>query len=815
MLPALQKAKRPSGVPSGFSRIPKGKRGGYRKKVGDHYAYWYPDEHKAEPHLDWEDDLGAGRGTAAIEPGHFVTIIGSRKMYSWTPEAGKTPPEGKTWVTALPLPGPPVLVDTAKIQPQRSFNPDDRKRKRKKPEPKWKTRHDPEALKRRKKKVAPPTPKKKTPLSDELETQRKRRERRAELVAKIAEAEEMLARTGRRRIRSPDRIAALKMAIVAAQKDLSAVRTEIGPSGVKLTDAPTVEARTLAYEDSTAKPGTFLHKLESGHYPLIEYGKKDGHFEHSRRTHGVFVPPQDVPGVFVEFSDVVLNPALKVARTYGIKSEAEKEDIISGAKLGFMLALRSYTGGGPFEVHARRYASVYAALAARDLKSGGGATIPKEQMQMLHGLMAARARAQAITGAEPSDEQVAKEWYLSKKNTFTGRQSTLGVYPHAKRKDKEGNPILVDQSNEQVPMEPWQVHGPDGKPHGREYPGKLQLIREMTPILDGSRVEDSQWINDNPGLVLPGGADPTLPAGTRYHIRKEVDQVLAELSPTHQEVLTTLFGLDPEDLVVAPPKAGEESRRVRGEDFAINAEDLADRLGLSSPDDSLRTKQRKAKEAVKHATVMFREAAHRLGFRQVADRASRWTRLADSGKAEPIRGGGGPTHGELSERFGGDDKLAIYGAAVRAGSGKAVAEKLDKLKAGTLPVKEREKLISNYIKQRDKERLASFRRQTRTVSVDPSEAHDVGPGTGTPSEADWLYTTQLEQGALQALVNGTKPPPQTKGPLRGTKRVWTEERFQRFMGREQQWRRAQKEKAEAEAAKKKKTSKKRKTSKKS
>ena len=814
MLPALQKAKRPSGVPSGYTYILGGKHGGYHKKVGDHYDHWYPDQHKAVPHLDWEDDLGAGRGTAAIEPGQFVKIIGSRKMYSWTPDAGKTPPAGKTWVTPLPLPGPPVLVDKAKVQPQRSFNPDDRKKKKR--EPKWKTRHDPEALKRKKqKKVAPPTPKRKASRNIELETQKKRRERRTELVSKIAEAQEMLARTGRRRIRSPDRIAALKMAIVAAQKDLTTVRADILPHGVKLTDAPTVEARTLAYEGSTAKPGTFLHKLESGHYPLFEYGKNDQHFEHSRRTHGVFVPAADLPGIFKEFSDVVLNPALKVARTYGIKSEAEKDDIISGAKLGFMLALRSYTGGGPFELHARRYASVYASLAARDLKSGGAATIPKEQMQMLHGLMAARARAQAITGVEPSDEQVAKEWYLSKKNTFTGRQSTLGVYPHATRKDKAGNPVLVDQSNEQVPMEPWQVHSPDGEAHGREYPGKLQLIREMTPILDGSRVEDTQWMNDNPGLLLPGGADPTLPAGTRYHLRQEVDQVLAELSPANQEVLTTLFGLDPEDLVVAPPKAGEESRRVRGQDFAINAEDLADRLGLSRPGDTLRTKQRKAKDAVKRATLMFREAAHELGFRQVADRASRWTRLAGSSSPEPIQGGGGPSHRDLSERFGGDDKVAIYGAGVRAGNGDAVADKLDKLKAGTLSVKDRENLVSNYIKQRDKERLTAFRRQTHTVPVDPSEARDVGPQTGTPSEADWLYTAQLEQGALQALVNGTKTPRRKQGPLRGTERVMSEERFQRFMGREQQWRQMQNEKAKAEAAKKAKTSKKRTTRKKS
>ena len=781
--------KRHPAAPSGFQRIPRSKHDGYRKRVGDHYAYWYPDGHKAEDQLDWEADVGAGQGTALIKPGHFVTVIGGPKgIFAWTPDARKASKDPQlTWVTPVSPEdghaiGTPIEVKRGKVQPQRSRDLSRRPKKKPKPkkQPKWKTRHDPKKLAQRGSKPRPNSPE-----ALEAVSRRERAAARELLIQKIGEAQEALDRTGRRRIRSPQRRAALKTAIVAARKELDKIRERVGGPG-RMTDAPSEEARAAVWFDSTAKAGTILHKLENGAYALFQIPGGDDHFEHNKRTHGVFLPPEDVRKAFDEFSDVFDNAAAKVGRTYRTSSGPEMEDIRAGARLGFMLALRTYAGGGPFELHARRYASVYAQQAARDVISGGGATIPKRQMQMVHGLIAARARAASKAKGPPTDEQIAKAWFLTKKATFSGRSETLGTYPHPTKEDRR-----VNQSNEQVPLESWQVVGPDGVPHGPEYPGKLALLREVDPILDGSRVEDTDWMNMNEAMIVPTGVDPSLPLGSRYQLRQELDQVLAELPNDSSEVLTVLFGLDPVPASGADLEAPDEGRRLNP-NYAVTAVELSDRLGLAKPGATRRDKQRKAKAAVEQAIRLFQTKADALGYRHIADSAKDWDQMIAPQRPEPIQIPEGPTQRELSERFGGSDKVAIYAAAVRAGNGEAVATKLDKLKAGKLSAKQRDNMMREYMEQRDQERLAEFRRQTRTRSVDPSQVKDVS--TGTPGEAGWLYTPEILAGSgtialpYRELVNEQQRAA-SENSLKRQSKVWTDARFQRFMGRGQQFER--------------------------
>ena len=780
-LDLIKAKKRHPAAPTGFTRIPKSKHGGYRKKIGDHYGYWYPDAHKAEDHLDWEADVSAGRGTATITPGTFVALTsGPKGIFVYTPDARKAPADPKlTWVTPVSpehghAHGTPIQVKRDHVQAQRSVNiarppkkAKTRRAKTPKTPPKWQARHDPQKLARRGKNPA-----------DELETKsRKARAKAREvLISKIAEAQEVLDRAGRRRIRSPAKRAALQDAIVAARAELETVSDRVGGPG-KLTDKPSANIQAAVYSDSTAKAGTILHNLENGAYALVQFHGKDEHFEHGRRTHGIFVPPQDVKAAFNEFADVFDNAASEVARTYRVGSAPELEDVRSGARLGFMLALRTYVGGQPFEIHARRYAAVYAQQAARDVRSGGAATIPKRQMQMIHGLIAAKSRAASKAGGEPTDEQIAASWYLSKKSTFTGRSANLGTYPHPTQADKR-----IEQSDEQVPLGPWQVLGPDGVPRGKEHPGKLALIREIDPILSGSRVEDSEWLNENEGSIVPTGADPTLPVGARYHMRQEIDQVLADLPNDQAELLTVLFGLDPVPFGGESLEAGDEKRRVNP-DHAVTAVELSDRMGLAKPDSTIRDKQRKAKAAVETAIRTFKIKADALGYRHIADRASDWDRMISPDRPEPLKTPSGPSHNDLSERFGGDDKVAIYSAGIRAGNGEAVAAKLDKLKAGKLSAKQHDAMLTDYLTQRDAERLAEFRRQTRTVAVDPAIVRDAS--TGTPGDSDWLYTPEVLDGAMRALVSGRQSSTAGSGDTKQSK-VWTDRRFQSFMGQGQQ-----------------------------
>ena len=792
---ALSKARGPK-PPAGYMRIPKTKHGGYRKKVGSKWIYWYPDEHKLEIHLDYEDDPTVGRGTSTLKPGQFVGVTGRRgQLFVWTPDAGPHA-EGYSYVTAYDpeherAAGEPERVMENTIQAQRSFDPESRKRTRK--QPKWKSRHvsEKEAKVARAKRQS-----KRTKARPPAPVGRKRKAIPGTPDALLEEISAAIAAL--HGLKDPDKRAALLIKI-------DEMRSKLGTlSPGKLTDLPAPEAATAVFEDSTAKPGTYLHRLENGHYPLVEFAADDQHFAQNRKSHGVFVPKSDQAAILEEFSDVISNPAISVAKSFRIprysgekEFSPEYEEILSGSQLGFILALRSYTGGTPFEHYARQYASVYAQRAARDLLGGGTATLPHRQMQMLHGLIAARNRARAKLGKDPNPDEIASEWYLTKKMTFTGR-GDLGVYPHpekkqraprtaadkkAKRLGKIVGPLLVDQGSEQVPDKDWRVIGPDGEERGKSYHGKMKLIAAMDPILSGTRVETGEWVNEREGMVIPLGGDHGLPRGVQHQLRHEIDSVLAEMGSENAEVLTVLFGLDPEDVVSAPPTApkasGRGKERVKSQTFAIKAEDLADKLALTAPDAPLRTKQRAAKKARDKAILEFRVKAADSGFRHLDKNAAKWGPIDTGRRLEPPKG---PTHGELVEKFGGEDRVQIYAASVRAGTSKTVAAKLEKWKAGKLSARDRKKLKSDFYEQRDRDRYAEFKRQTAHVEIDPKDVKDAGGGT--PSESDWLYAPLLEAGMMQALANrGSLADP---GP-RGEPRFMSEERFARFMGRERQY----------------------------
>ena len=802
--------KRPSGVPAGFSFIPKSKHNGYRKRKGDHWIYWYPDQHQHADHLDWEPDLAAGTGVGGIKAGQFVAIVGKPgAIYAWTPDA-RAHKDGKTWITPVDpddghIHGKPILVESGQLQPQKSFDPASR-RKRRQSRKKAAAKRGKVSTRRNKaptrtkaparRKKAPARRKKAPPqTSPEAKLHRRRMQRQAELMQKITEAKELLGRTGRKALRSPYRIARLKVAIADAQEGLRNLRDDVVPGSYD----PSEEARTIVFEDSRAEKGTFLHKLENGYYPLLAFESNDRFLDEGTkaRSTGVFVPPQDVQGLFEEFGPLMGSAAKKISNTYRIRTPEGRQDVLSGAKLGLMLALRSYSWGVPFAQHAQRFTTVYAMRAARDVLGGGASTIPMRQMQMLHGLIAARARARArartvlvdgkrvYAGSDKdtiSPEAIAKEWRIPKSQTFTGRSGTLGKYVRTIRRGKrKGEQIVVDQAAEQVPMEDWQVRGPDGKPTGKLYLGKRKLVAAMLPILEGNRVEDSEWMNQHEGNLVPPGADASLPQGMKHALRSKIDEIMEGVSERNQEVLSVLYGLDASPFEVR----GQSTGRVRGADYAVNAEDLATLLGLADKGDKLRDKQRLARVAVEHAEREFRASAAALGYDDVGKRSASWNRMLTVEKPE-FRVPKGPTYNELAERFGGHDRVAIYGTAVRAGEGEKVAKLLDRWKGGKLTARQRGKLLREHQKRRDAERLKMARIQTAHREVDPSEVREPTGGQSDP-ESVWLYTDEMLLDAAQAIANGASSGQPIRPRTSRSSKVWDEARFQRYMGRATQY----------------------------
>jgi len=706
--------------PAGFMAFGS-KKGGYRKrKSSGGWLYWYPTEDKAHHTLDWEPDPKKGLGVDSIEAGAFIHVGGRKGLFVWTPDHAETD-EKHTWVTPYDAAhkragGTPERVAKQSIQPMRSFDLAERK-----------------AEKKRKKKKAIARPRKRT----------------------------------QPRAKPPVR-AKPPIVVGTPAKDQPPVPKDL--EGVPIG----AEARRAAvYADSQAAEGTFLHKLENGEYMLAVY--KDNHQAQNRREWAVFVPQADQAGMLQEFGAMIHAAARDVAKSHRIAmfndggETAEFEEVKSGAILGFVLSLRAFAGGQPFALKANDYCRVYATKAARETLTGGSAAIPHRQMQLVHGFIAARSRASQKTDS-PTQEAIARSWYLPKRLTFTGANSGLGVY-------SDGDKV-IDQAHEQVPNEPWQVKGPDGTEHGKVYPGKLQLIGEMERITAGDRVADSEWMNQNEGSLLPVGGDSTLPQGTQHHLRAELETILAKMPSSQAETLTVLFGLEREGLAGDTPQA-ESRRQSKSRTGLMSDYDLAVELGLALPKDSDRTVQRKGERARSAATATYKEIANQLGA-ESANRVKRWT--AARSHVPKVKSVGGFSYNDLKERFGSDDRVQMFMAGQRAGEQERVGKLLDKEKAGKLSKKQSETLREWFYTRRREERQRQFEAHSKTHTVDPSLVHDTGPQRGTDPASSWLYAEEILTNHLQNMLH---PKNRSKvGREKGTSRVMSEERFLRFMGRE-------------------------------
>ena len=78
------------------------------------------------------------------------------------------------------------------------------------------------------------------------------------------------------------------------------------------------DRRPLAevYEGSTAKEGTFLHKLENGHYHLMQI--RDDHDGRLRTTEAVDVPREEQSAILKEFAPLINGAARKVAKSFSV-----------------------------------------------------------------------------------------------------------------------------------------------------------------------------------------------------------------------------------------------------------------------------------------------------------------------------------------------------------------------------------------------------------------------------------------------------------------------------------------------------------------
>jgi len=376
-------------------------------------------------------------------------------------------------------------------------------------------------------------------------------------------------------------------------------------------------------------------------------------------------------------------------------------------------------------------------------------------LQLVHGLIAARNRARKGE-AEPTPEAVAKQWHVTKASIFSNRKS-LGSYDNGEK--------IVDQSREQLPMEDWHIVSPDGTEHGSLHAGKLSMIARLQPLMDGDRLRGSEWMERHDEGLLPHGAHQGMAVGTAHHLQSEVSSIIGRMSADNAQVLQVLFNFD------------GKGQAFSADSSRISDLELAQRLKLKEGS-SDRTKIRAGAEARQQAVGSFKR--HAQASRSEARRyADIWSKPKSVWQPPENQG---PSHAELREKLGNDERVSLMQAGIAMGRSKEVEKILLKEKAGKATSKESRLVRTIFHDHRNEQRLEMFKLHAQTFTVDPSEVFDTG--VGATESREHLMIADVLDGAAQAIMSGAHLPTSTSRPRSGKSKVMTDEKFARFMGRE-------------------------------
>lgn len=708
-------------APAGFEPIPGGKHGGYRKRKasGKGYDYWYPGQHEAQHHPDWEPDPTAGTGTDDLKPGSFVFVLGlgANTVFRYHPEHDRSE-EGMTWVQNVET-GEHVAVREANIQRARGYDADARDRKERG--------------------SRPPRPgasgrgRKPRPSSGD------NRDRRG-----LSPGPTPGDGKPKRTLPPYDH--------TVASPDAEMMPKYEGPDG--------------------AQPGTVAWNIENGVYIRGQF--KDTTDGSTKK--GVFVPPEHEAAFLGEMTGLMQASTNEVCHKLGIKVRDSAghtqawEEIMSGARLGLVLATHAYDANVPWSVQASAYMTVYAREAAsREL--GRGVPMATRYRRMIEGFLAARARAWK-SGDENDVATIAREWSLTKKQAAP--KVDWGRYVTTNR---EGKQVVKDQGTMQVPMGPWHVLDPNGETVGEARPGKIALAEDMLKYVSADRMEDASWLEmDNRNAILPHGAGADHPVGTALFFRQEVDSILTQMSETDRSALVLRWGLD-----------GSEPMDYADIANALKLKPKRQRERTGDAASEKRAQRHLGKQAVEAATRAFRAKAEETDS-PVGKMGSKWSDAGPDNQHVPIVVSG-PSQGELVESFGGGDagqeRLLIYLAGVGMGVGEEFRKVLEQEAKGGIPEAQSRAIREAYHDHRDKQRVRMFQMQTRHTTIDPSEVRELD--TGTDPESVTLYADEIMQGYMQVVAKRGLPGPGDGGPPRrstaGRSRVWSDERLDRFLGR--------------------------------
>lgn len=737
---ALMKAKKKAPPPpprrpvgqkppgAGWELIPRGKKGGYRRRKGKDYEYWYPD---ASP--------------PKFPAGAKVTVGSDPEVYIHEPDHAPTG-EGRTYVRSVSS-GKYIIVPISRLR----------------------------LVTRTRARAGLPAPKKKTRKPSTKKP-------KAPPLAESTKRDRKMVRAGNNSL--------------PAEWNLP----DLPPTPEQGEELPANgTTRAAVYKGSQAKPGTMVWKMENGEYMLRRFQGKL-----SRRMRlTVDVPKSDTTALVNEVQNVIHSAAREIAKRWRIpvytqagrgELHPDYEELVAAGNIGLVMALGNYRGGRAFVPYVRDYAKAYAIQAVRQIRTG--TTIPDSKMRVLTSYAAAKSRASTEArekkGEDPTPEQIARAWYLTKRDVWTGRADSLGRYM-GKRKNRETGKVevvAVDQAYEQVPdSEQWQVRTPDGKAAGPKFPSKVELVAEMERLLQGNEVADDAWMASKNKIALPDHATAGMPAGSALYVIDEMKGILSKLGGDKGTALAMKWGVyeypdEDRDWLAKQSKASLKTLAA-DRNLAIGGSkgELVDRIhqwASTTDRPGSGGRQATAEEVVevlgltghkgkKLAQGSLNAKVRRLwseglgAFWHLADAKSsevsnfvrEWNRASepDLPSEGRVHAAWFPSHQELRDRFKTDERVALYYTAIRAGKASKAASVLDAEVSGQASAIESADFRAEMRKQEHKEAVEKYNRY-KAVTADPTQVRDMGPTTGTPGEADWLYADTVLSGFMRARIKG-------------------------------------------------------------
>lgn len=439
----------------GWGPIPRGMHGGFRKRHGSGWAYWYPKTGRMS---------GANKPAAEWDETHFLASQFDTDPSHWhfvRAVAGQTAIVGWTQGGIDPQSAHPVKIAGQEHKLYRITNPE--------PQPGW-----------------------------------------AELV-NVNDASDTHS------VRH-ERIYPVEYGI-HVPKLVARPPAPAWEPGARPTAAPPIgpvtgsEKHLPAYGASTAKHGSYLAKVEGGHYPSRDVRRYEPDADGTPRiirARTLYMPDMDKLGLLTEFAPLIRKIARNTSRTFGLAHDAIP-DLNSAAMEGMLVAIDSYPGGTSFGRHAGSIATDYARLhAAREF--AGGIAMPRRHARLLRTFIAAKAEAARTheTGT-PSVEEVAKMWRVRKRDVHPGLDKDAG-------------------RDELIPMQNYGLRGAQFAP-GNENHGRIALAERYLQFLEGQHKEQGAAFFDDDAAIFR--ATESTGGGLAPHekdfIRHAVSEALEQL----------------------------------------------------------------------------------------------------------------------------------------------------------------------------------------------------------------------------------------------------------------------------------------------